>query len=542
MFKWKKYDDSVVKNTHGEIHLYRDLYEGNHHLLFDRAKHLIKNGEITAQVEQGKQQAANVKTPYIVANVSKIIPEITATFVSRSIGTIRSSLKPDAEQNAAANETTDNLIDEAKGKVNEEIVHLQDELIKQIVKRSKLTVGEHWSNVVQQQVDGGLVGVPWKDDNGIYIEFKSRDVYFPHPDGNGADLTYVYEVEDDEGEAVEYLRVYRERIEGGNVTGEHFLFELNEGGEAKQLEEEEVMEILKIDSVEDYYENRSTSLIEYWANDKTFMNPLGVSVLKGQESKQDEINWTLTRNSIVFERNGKPRIAVSKEVMAELQRLAVERYGEGNEHMIDSRDMEITTLDDEGNAIQVIQIDITKIGTFENVKNYMKLMLMETQTSEKAIDFYLDGGGSASASGVSKYYDLLMTLVKSQRISEEYTQFLKNLFESALWLSNLDDKTVEIEQPEIELKDMIPTTRKELIEMNSQAYEKGVQSLETTLRNIFPAASNEWINDEIDRIEMAKESDDSSTLSGGRSFLSAYMDGRTERQPVGTAQAQTSEE
>lgn len=532
LYTWKKYDDAVVTKTHGNISLYRDLYEGNHHLLFERAKDLIAKGEITSQISEGQKSAENVRTPYIVANLSKIIPEITATFVSRSIGSIRSSLKPDEEQNAAANDSTDDAIDGGQGAANEEIVDVQNELIKQVIKNSKLTVGEHWSNVVQQQVDGGLVGVPWKDDNGISIEFKARDTYFPHLDGNGTDLAFRYELEDEKGDKVEYLRVYRERIEEGSLTGQHLLFTLNDGGEANKIPDEEVLDILGIDEVETNFKGRSTSLIEYWANDKTFMNPLGVSVLKGQESKQDEINWTLTRNAIVFERNGKPRIAVSKEVMAELQRIALARYGDDTK--IDSRDLEVTTFDDDGNSLEVIQIDISKIGTFENVKNYMKLMLMETQTSEKAIDFYLDGGGGGAASGIAKYYDLLMTLIKSQRISEEYSQFLKNLIESALWLQNKDDSSILIEQPEIEIKDMIPLTRKEILEMNGAAFADGIQSLETTLKNIHPNASDQWIEDELTRIELSSESDDSATLSGGRDFIGAYMDGRTQR---GTAEA-----
>src|SRR5699024_11769690 len=88
--------------------------------------------------------------------------------------------------------------------------------------------------------------------------------------------------------------------------------------------------------------------------------PLGTSCLKGQDGKQDEVNWTLTRNAITFERNGKPRLAVSKEVMQALMDKAQERYGDENK--IDHRDLDVTEMDEHGNAIEVIQIDITKIG------------------------------------------------------------------------------------------------------------------------------------------------------------------------------------
>lgn len=540
MFAWKKYDEATIQKTHGNLSFYRDLYEGNHEDLFPRARELKAKGEVTVRLAEGGNAAERVKSPYIIANMSKIIPEITATFVSRSIGTIRSGLKVDEQANAAANADTNEQIDEAEGAINEQIVNLHDELIKQIAKNSNLGVAEHWSNVVQQQVDGGLLGIAWKDENGVTIEFKARDCYFPHPDGKGADLVEPYDVEDENGKEQNYLRVYRERIEDGSVIGKHMLFSVSRFNNTKPLDDEVTMEILGIDSVDEFFEGRSTSMMQYWANDKTFMNPLGSSVLKGQESKQDEINWLLTQQGIIFTRNGKPRIAVTKEVMSELQRLAVERYGEGNEHMVDADDLELTTLDDDGNALQVIQIDISKIGTIDNVKNLMKLMLMETQTSEKAVDFYMEGGAGATASGVAKYYDLLMTLIKSQRIAEEYTHFLQNLFTDALWLMNQDDEAVQVEPPEILSNDMIPLTKKEVLEMNASAFVAKIQSLETTLRNIYPTASDKWIEDEMTRIEQAMESDDSSTLTGGRDFISAYMDGRTERGGANAQQNATS--
>src|SRR5699024_6061484 len=112
---------------------------------------------------------------------------------------------------------------------------------------------------------------------------------------------------------------------------------------------------------------RSRPFIVYWPNQKTFMNPLGVSALDNQANKQDEINWTLTRNALTFERNGKPRIAVTSEIMRALQDKAMDRYGD--ESKIDHRDLEITEMDENGKALEVIQIDVTKIGDISWVKD-----------------------------------------------------------------------------------------------------------------------------------------------------------------------------
>lgn len=508
--EWKKFDEDVIQKTHGKIYFYRDLYEGNHAKLFSRAKELIEKGEIVDEIIYGTQKSQNVKTPYIIANISKLIPEIPAMLVSRSIGNIQTSLSSD-DYDAPEEERPE---DE-----NYDLLTTQQEVIRDIESNSHLEF-EHWGNIVQQQVDGGLVGVPWLDERGLRIEFKSRDVYYPHDDGLGVDLVFDREIDGEE-----YLHVYRERVEDGNLVTRHFLYEINDKRETTPLPDDVTKEILGMDELEAIYKNRERPFVVYWPNEKTFINPLGISCLKNQEGKQDEINWTLTRNAITFERNGKPRIAVSKEIMQALQDKAFQRYGD--ESRIDHRDLEITTFDDNGRALEVIQIDVTKIGDIQWVKDLMKLMLMETKTSEKAVDFYLDNGRStAQQSGVAKFYDLLISLLKAEQLQSEYIYFLKQLIESALWLAKEENPNVIIEQPEIQLKAMIPISRKELLEENAMAYEKGIQSLEVSVRRNNPTASEEWIQEELARIEEESRGDDSTSLLAGRRTLMNFMDNR----------------
>jgi hypothetical protein len=509
-----------VEDLHVRICFYRDLYEGNHAELFSRAKELIDKGEIVDSIYKGRHNAKNVKTPYIIANVSKLIPEIPAMLIARSIGKVNSSIESTTDQNETANEETDEIIDGPRGDAaDNRITNLQQELINQISKNSKLQL-EHWTNIVQHQIDGGLVGVPWNDERGLRIEFKQRDVYFPHEDEMGVDLAYERTFDDEE-----YLHVYRERVEEGNLTTTHFLYKIV-AGKLEEVEDDEATELLGLEDLEEKFPGRSRPFVVYWPNEKTFSNPLGNSALKNQESKQDEINWTLTRNSIVYERNGKPRLAVSKEIMEELKTAALERYGD--ERKIDHRDLEVTTFDENGKAMEVVQIDVTKIGDLQWVKDLMKLMFIETKTSEKAVDFYLDGGASAAQSGVAKFYDLFISIVKAEQIQGEYIYFLQQLFENCLWLANQDDSAVIIEEPEITLKSMIPISRKELIEENTLAFEKGAQSLETTVRRNNPNASDEWIEEELARIEEGKQAEDSTSLTFGRQTLQTLQDNRDE--------------
>lgn len=185
--KWKQFDKSIIEKTHGKLYYYCDLYEGNHSTPFSRANNLIANGEIVDNITEGSVQAQNVQTPYIIANISKLIPEIPAMLVSRSIGKLDTLLTQDDAQVAAVNEKTDGLIDGTNDEtVNGKNLDVQQELIQQIGLNSSLQF-EHYGNILQHQLDGGLVGFPWMDERGLRLEFKSRDIYYPHADGLGAD-------------------------------------------------------------------------------------------------------------------------------------------------------------------------------------------------------------------------------------------------------------------------------------------------------------------------------------------------------------------
>lgn len=522
--EWKEWNEKTITDVHGDIYLHRDLYEGNHAAIFPRAEKLIKNGEITDQLFKGYQEARKVQTPYIQANLCKLIAEVPAMLVARSIGKVTSSIPSDERQTEAVNETTDELIDGAEKGESSVIEDAQSEVIRQIVKNSKLDL-EHWSNIVQHQVDGGLVGVPFEDEKGLRIEFKSRDVYFPHEDGLGADLAYKRTIE-----GQDYIHVYRERVEGGRLTATHLLYELN-GSQMTQIEDDaQVRDILKVQKLVTTYNGRSQLFIQYWGNQKTFINPLGVSALRNQYGKQDEINWRLTQTGIVFERNSKPRIAISEDTFTRLEQIAMERYGEEEGRgRIDHEFLEVTTFDkDTGKAMEVIQVDVKNIGGLEWAQDIMKMMLMETQTSEKALDFYKDASNNSAVSGVAKFYDLYLSITKAERIQQEYVYFLKQLLESCLWLQNKKDPAVLIEEPDIALNEMVPVTRTDLVTENLSALESGGMSLETFVRRTNPTASEEWIVEELERIEMEKQTVDSVSILSGPQTADNLNDNRDE--------------
>jgi len=66
--EWQMFGKQTIKDVHGDMFYYRDLYEGRHHEIFPRAINLIDRGEIVDVYadKKGNQSPKNVRTPYIM--------------------------------------------------------------------------------------------------------------------------------------------------------------------------------------------------------------------------------------------------------------------------------------------------------------------------------------------------------------------------------------------------------------------------------------------------------------------------------------------
>ncbi|MEX6015172.1 hypothetical protein [Mammaliicoccus sciuri] len=510
MAELKSFTQEEITETHGDMFLYRDLYDGRHSKLFDRAKALIEQGEIIDRIEYGDVKAQNVQTPYIVVNISKMIVDIPTLFITRSMGKLQTNYPINEIEDDEDFNTEDNHIEGTQDdSLNGELFDLQQETLDQIEVNSNFNK-HHGMNIKQWQIDGGIVAVPEVVNGQVKLSFKERNVYYELEDGKTYQLRYIVERDDDK-----YVHVHEE-VEGENeLTGSHTVYHMDDNGDLQLVDDEEIIfDITKLEREQRDYvlKGRKRTLFVYLPYSPTFMNRYGRSVLMGQEGKQDEVNWTMTRTAQIFERNGKPRISVSKEVMERLMQLSEQRYGVENK--FDHRDLEVTTIDEDGQSLQIHQIDISKIGDITYVKDIIKMMLMETQTSEKAIDFFSSEGAQAQ-SGTAKFYDLFLSIMKAEQMRDEYIEFIQQGVENCMWLLNRDNSDIIIEKPIIVQKDMMPVTSKETSTLNNQSYAAGTQSLEQTVRNNNPDKSEEWIMEEVEKIEAERTSQDSMTLLRG---------------------------
>ena len=510
MAELKSFTQEEITETHGDMFLYRDLYDGRHSKLFDRAKALIESGEIIDRIEYGDVKAQNVQTPYIVVNISKMIVDIPTLFITRSMGKLQTNypineIEDDEDFNAEDNHIEGTQDDSLNG----ELFDLQQETLDQIEVNSNFNK-HHGMNIKQWQIDGGIVAVPEVINGQVKLSFKERNVYYELEDGKTYQLRYIVERGDDK-----YVHIHEE-VEGEDeLTGSHTVYHMDDNGDLQIVDDEEIIfDITKLEKELRNYvlKGRKRTLFVYLPYSPTFMNRYGRSVLMGQEGKQDEVNWTMTRTAQIFERNGKPRISVSKEVMQQLINVSMQRYGV--EDKFDHRDLEVTTIDESGKSLEIHQIDISKIGDITYVKDVIKMMLMETQTSEKAIDFFTSEGAQAQ-SGTAKFYDLFLSIMKAEQMRDEYIEFIQQGVENCMWLLNRDNSDIIIEKPIIVQKDMMPVTSKETSTLNNQSYAAGTQSLEQTVRNNNPDKSEEWIMEEVEKIEAERTSQDSMSLLRG---------------------------
>lgn len=509
-----------IQKYHDDVDIYRNLYEGNHSQLFSRARHYIKTGEITDEIQHGAVTSKHIKTPYIVANISKLIVDIPALFVSRSIGKLMTNYpinEEEAEEGFHTN--TEHLeksnlqaemTEESHTHVEGEPFDLQQDTLDQISDNSKLDQ-QHSMNIKQWQIDGGLVLVPEIINGQVKLSFKERNIYFELDDGKTHQLRYYRQIDEKE-----YLHVHEEIEQSDKLQVSHRVYDVTiDNKEDIEINEPELFEQIsgvEYNNKDSEFIGRKRTFIEYLAYAPTFMNKYGTSALKGQEGKQDEVNWTITRNAQTFERNGKPRLSVTSEVWDRLEELSERRHGTPT--MIDHRDLEITEMNEKGEAIKIHQIDVDKIGDITYVKDIIKIMLMETQTSEKAIDFFNETK-SSTQSGIAKFYDLFLSVMKAEQLRNEYVNFIQRGIESCLWLLQRDNSHIVIEKPIIQQIEMLPVTSKEVTEENNTSYAMGTQSLEQTIRNNNPDKSEEWITNELETIEAGKVSTDSMTFLRG---------------------------
>jgi hypothetical protein len=468
----------------GDVELmqyFRDLYYGNHEAIFPRAQELAKLSQQIAKpklIRRGGSFFRRVKPAeapqyhYVMVNLAPLVAELPADLINRAIGNI-----------SADTEKDESLLS----------------LVESVTEKSKIQA-RIWAAIVQHQVDGGIAYLIRRSPViGVYFEWKPADLFFEHEDGLGADVAWT-ETRDDK----DYLRVERQRLEITGLTITQLVFQLNNGLVETEIDIQEYASKFPEADIPENVELLDVKelMCGYLANDETLLAPRGRSGLRNIDGIQEEINWTITRDSIVFEKHGKPKLAIPRTLWDSVANKNHTRYGD---RFVRSADLEVVSYDEKNGALpQYIVWDAKLDQSFKHVERLIDYMMAVSKTSPQAAGIK-EGKGD---SGIALLYLWIQSVIKAEAIKDKFDATIKDAYRKCIILENAIAKTAYNPiKPVIEWQDMLPKAESERDKEESEKYDSGVQSLETTVRRIHPDWSEDAIQAEVKKIQDEKTAD-----------------------------------
>ncbi|MCM3573293.1 hypothetical protein M3172_08805 [Mesobacillus subterraneus] len=458
-----------------EMLYFRDLYEGNHENIFPRAQQLAEQSPQVTKPKISRQRKKYYRGlavkdnklaqyHYVIVNFAAVIAELPADLINRSLGNISA----DTEKEQA-------LLEFVSG----------------IVKRSKLQQ-KIWPAIVQHQVDGGVAYRIRRDERGAWFEWKPADLYFEHEDELGADIAWTEERGDKE-----YLRVERQRLNANSLEIEQLVFLIESDTVDSQLDiNEYATEYGLTIPAPETLEGIDELMCGFLPNDETLMRPRGRSGLRNIDNIQEEINWTITRDSIVFEKHGKPKLAIPRALWDTVAKQNQNYYGE---RFVRNADLEVVSYDEKNGAVPMyITWNAMTEQSFKHVERLVQAMMAVSKTSAQAAGIE-EAKGSTSAKAI--LYEWIQSVIKSEAIKDKFDAIIKDAIRKCIILENaLAQTNLEEVEPVVEWQDMLPKADSERDEEETDKFDKGVQSLETTIRNIHPTWSEKAITAELQKI------------------------------------------
>lgn len=458
---------------------YRLLYEGEHAEIFPRAKSVTTekrsiHRRVGVRSWRKAEKVFSADNQYIVANFSSLVVEVPADLLNRALGNISADTEEGSEL----------------------------EFVSKVVTASKPNK-KIWAAVTQHQVDGTVAYRVRRDESGIvWFEWVLGDQFFPHDDDRGADIAWIEEWGDNDRKD-RFLRVERQRLDTSGLTVQQLVFKMEGENVTDQVEIKDYANEYELEIPEDETLPEVNELLcGAVTNDETLLHPRGRSALRNIDGLQEEINWTITRDSIVFEKHGKPKLALPRQLW---DNVANDNYKNYGGRFVRHADIEVVSFDEKTGAVpQYITWDAKIQQSFEHVTRLIKYMLAVSKTSPQAAGLE-DGKGE---SGVALLYLWIQSVIKAEAVQSKFDAAIKDAIRKCLILENaVGDTSFEIKNPVVEWGDMLPKATSEKDTEEIEKYAGGVQSLETTVRRMHPDWSEDAIMAEIQKIQDERAAD-----------------------------------
>ncbi|MDT3426078.1 hypothetical protein J2Z22_001598 [Paenibacillus forsythiae] len=465
-----------------DMYYYRLLYDGDHDLIFPRARSIQTTERIIRRSRPGfyrRGQKAEIKITtehqYVVVNFASLVAEVPADLINRALGNVSADVEQGPELDFVSG-----VVDSSKP-------------------NSKI-----WSAVIQHQVDG-LIAYRIRRDGGgkVWFEWLLGDQFFPHKNGRGADLAWVEEWDDGRGGKSRFLRVERQELSGDDLTIQQIVFKMDSDNVGDQVDTQQYAADHGIDIPDDAeLPGIGELLCGYVTNDETLRHPRGRSALRNIDTIQEEINWTITRDSIVFEKHGKPKLAIPRGLWDTVAQSNQANYGA---RFVRNADLEVVSYNENNGAVPLyITWDAKTEQSFSHVERLIRYMLAVSKTSVQAAGLE-DAKGDT---GIALLYLWIQSVIKAEAIKDKFDGAIKDAIRKCMLLENaLGSGGLKPVNPVIEWGDMLPKAESERDTEEADKYDKGVQSLETTVRRLHPDWSEDAISAEIQKISDEKAVD-----------------------------------
>ncbi|WP_036724782.1 hypothetical protein, partial [Paenibacillus forsythiae] len=335
------------------------------------------------------------------------------------------------------------------------------------------------------------------------FEWLLGDQFFPHKNGRGADLAWVEEWDDGRGGKSRFLRVERQELSGDDLTIQQIVFKMDSDNVGDQVDTQQYAADHGIDIPDDAeLPGIGELLCGYVTNDETLRHPRGRSALRNIDTIQEEINWTITRDSIVFEKHGKPKLAIPRGLWDTVAQSNQANYGA---RFVRNADLEVVSYNENNGAVPLyITWDAKTEQSFSHVERLIRYMLAVSKTSVQAAGLE-DAKGDT---GIALLYLWIQSVIKAEAIKDKFDGAIKDAIRKCMLLENaLGSGGLKPVNPVIEWGDMLPKAESERDTEEADKYDKGVQSLETTVRRLHPDWSEDAISAEIQKISDEKAVD-----------------------------------
>ncbi|EHB50109.1 hypothetical protein [Paenibacillus lactis] len=463
----------------GMMLYYRLLYEGEHAEIFPRARSVVTekryvHRRVGVRSWRKVEKVFSADNQYIVANFSSLVAEVPADLLNRSLGNISADTEEGPELDFVSSVVT-------TSKPNEKV----------------------WSAITQHQVDGRVAYRVRRNEAGaVWFEWILGDQYLPHDDGRGADIVWIEEWGNGDRKD-RFLRVERQRLEAEGLTIQQLVFKMDGDNVGDQLDISQYASDYELDIPEDVeLPDVNELLCGMVTNDETLTYPRGRSALRNIDGLQEEINWTITRDSIVFDKHGKPKLAIPRALWDTVASQNQRDYGG---RFVRNADLEVVSYDEKSGAVPMyITWDAKTQQSFEHVTRLIKYMLAISKTSPQAAGLE-EGKGE---SGVALLYLWIQSVIKAEAIKDKFDAAIKAAIRKCLILENaIGGQNLKITDPVVEWGELLPKADSEKDTEEIEKYAGGVQSLETTVRRMHPDWSEEAIMAEIQKIQDEQAAD-----------------------------------